>query len=111
MAKEDVEIHGHPVRAGQTVVLSLPAANRDPEHFERPDELDVTRPPSQHVAFGHGIHQCLGQQLARVEMRIALTALFDGLPGLRLAVPPDEVPMRHDMFIYGVHRLPVSWER
>ncbi|MGI5415087.1 cytochrome P450 [Actinomadura luteofluorescens] len=111
VAKEDVEIHGHPVRAGQTVVLSLPAANRDPEHFERPDELDVTRPPSQHVAFGHGIHQCLGQQLARVEMRIALTALFDGLPGLRLAVPPDEVPMRHDMFIYGVHRLPVSWER
>jgi cytochrome P450 len=110
VAKEDLEIQGHQVRAGQTVVLSLPAANRDPEHFEHPDELDVTRPPSQHVAFGHGIHQCLGQQLARVEMRIALTALFDGLPGLRLAVPPDQVPMRHDMGIYGVHRLPVSWE-
>ncbi|MEV5574050.1 cytochrome P450 [Spirillospora sp. NPDC052269] len=110
VAREDVEVHGRQVRRGETVVLSLPAANRDPAHFDRPDELDVTRPPSQHVAFGHGIHQCLGQQLARVEMRIALTALFDGLPGLRLAVPADEVPMRHDMAIYGVHRLPVAWE-
>ncbi|MCP2341871.1 cytochrome P450 [Actinomadura rupiterrae] len=110
VAKEDIDLDGHAVRKGETLVLSLPAANRDPGHFDRPDELDVTRPPSQHVAFGHGIHQCLGQQLARIEMRIALTALFDGLPGLRLAVPPDEVPMRHDMAIYGVHGLPVSWD-
>ncbi|MEV4255434.1 cytochrome P450 [Spirillospora sp. NPDC049652] len=110
VAMEDVVIHGHRVRRGETVMLSLSAANRDPEHFERPDELDVTRPPSQHVAFGHGVHQCLGQQLARVEMRIALTALFEGLPGLRLAVPADRIPMRHDMSIYGVHRLPVAWE-
>ncbi|WP_084338701.1 cytochrome P450 [Actinomadura oligospora] len=110
LALEDVEVHGRRVRRGETVVLSLPAANRDPAHFDRPDELDVTRPPSQHVSFGHGIHQCLGQQLARVEMRIAFTGLFDGLPGLRLAVPADEVPMRDDMAIYGVHRLPVAWE-
>ncbi|MFC5183067.1 cytochrome P450 [Actinomadura harenae] len=110
VALEDADVHGRRVRRGETLVLSLPAANRDPAHFDRPDELDVTRPPSQHVAFGHGIHQCLGQQLARVEMRIAFTRLFEGLPGLRLAVPADEVPMRHDMAIYGVHRLPVAWE-
>ncbi|RFU39650.1 cytochrome P450 [Actinomadura logoneensis] len=110
VAREDVVLHGRRVRRGETVVLSLPAANRDPGHFDRPDELDVTRPPSQHVAFGHGIHQCLGQQLARVEMRIALTVLFDGLRELSLAVPADRIPMRHDMAIYGVHRLPVSWK-
>ncbi|GAB2723714.1 cytochrome P450 [Kitasatospora kifunensis] len=110
VALEDVEIDGHHIRAGETVLASLPAANRDPEHFERPEELDLTRPPSQHVAFGHGIHQCLGQQLARVEMEVALPALLRRFPTLRLAVPPEQVPMRHDMAIYGVHALPLTWD-
>ena len=110
VAREDVEIDGQIVRAGETVLASLAAANRDPEHFPHPEELDLSREFSQHVAFGHGIHQCLGQQLARVEMRIAFPALFDRFPTLRLAVPPEQIPMRDNMFIYGVHELPVTWE-
>lgn len=110
VAREDVEIAGRTVRAGETVLASLTAANRDPEQFPRPEELDLSREFSQHVAFGHGIHQCLGQQLARVEMRIAFPALFDRFPTLRLAVPPKQIPMRDNMFIYGVHELPVTWD-
>ncbi|GAU70834.1 cytochrome P450 [Streptomyces sp. NBRC 110611] len=109
VAKEDVEIAGRQIRAGETVVASLAAANRDPEQFEGPDRLDVTREPSQHVAFGHGVHQCLGQQLARVEMEVAFPALFGRFPDLRLAVPADHVPFRDDMLIYGVHSLPLTW--
>ncbi len=108
-ALEDVEVGGRTVKAGETVAISLPAANRDPERFEHPDELDVTRPPAGHLAFGYGIHQCLGQQLARAEMRISFPALLRRFPTLRLAVPADEVPLRTDMAIYGVHRLPVAW--
>lgn len=109
VAREDVDFAGRRIRAGETVVASLAAADRDPVQFPEPDELDLARPASQHVAFGHGIHQCLGQQLARVEMKVAYSALFRRFPTLRLAVRPGEVPMRDDMFIYGVHRLPVAW--
>jgi cytochrome P450 len=109
VAREDLDFAGRRIRAGETVVASLAAADRDPVHFPEPDDLDLARPASQHVAFGHGIHQCLGQQLARVEMKVAFGALFRRFPRLRLAVRPDEVPMRDDMFIYGVHRLPVAW--
>ncbi|GLX00331.1 cytochrome P450 [Microtetraspora sp. NBRC 16547] len=108
-ALEDVEIDGRLIRAGETVTISVAAANRDPERFSEPDQLDVARPASGHLTFGHGIHQCLGQQLARTEMRIAYPALLRRFPGLRLAVPAEEVPMRTDMVVYGVHRLPVTW--
>ncbi|WP_250564198.1 cytochrome P450 [Sphaerisporangium fuscum] len=109
-ALEDVEITGRTIRKGQVVTPSIPAANRDPRRFDDPETLDVTKPAQAgHLALGHGIHQCLGHQLARVEMRMAYRALFDRFPHLRLAVPSEEVPMRTDMTIYGVHRLPVSW--
>jgi cytochrome P450 len=108
-ALEDVEIEGHLVRAGESVAFHLPTVNRDPSRFPDGDRLDVHRPAGGHLTFGHGIHQCLGQQLARAEMRIAYPALLRRLPGLRLAVSPEEVPMRSDMSIYGVHRLPVTW--
>ncbi|SEH00543.1 Cytochrome P450 [Nonomuraea solani] len=108
-ALEDVELDGHAIKAGDTVTISLPAANRDPRRFTDPAVMDITREAVGHLTFGHGIHQCLGQQLARNEMRIALPALLTALPGLRLAVPADEVPMRSDMLVYGVHRLPVTW--
>ncbi|MEV4113630.1 cytochrome P450 [Nonomuraea sp. NPDC049695] len=108
-ALEDVEIEGNLIKAGETVTLQLPAVNRDPSRFPDGDRLDVTRQAGGHLTFGHGIHQCLGQQLARAEMRIAYPALLRRFPGLRLAVTPEEVPMRSDMGIYGVHRLPVTW--
>ncbi|WP_219509355.1 cytochrome P450 [Nonomuraea ceibae] len=109
-ALEDVEIAGRTIRKGQVVTISVPAANRDPERFADPETFDVTRPPTAgHLTFGHGIHQCLGQQLARIEMRVAFPALFRRFPGLRLAVPAEEVPMRTDMSIYGAHRLPATW--
>ncbi|MET7902503.1 cytochrome P450 [Streptomyces sp. NPDC005336] len=109
-AREDVEIAGVRVRAGETVVASIAAANRDPAHFPDPDELDITRDAAHHIAFGHGVHQCLGQHLARMEMRTGYPALLRRFPTLRLAVPPDQVPLRDDMLVYGVHRLPVTWE-
>ncbi|WP_075743724.1 MULTISPECIES: cytochrome P450 [Actinoalloteichus] len=108
-ALEDVELGGETITAGQTLVLSLPAANRDPERFADPDRLDVTRDSVRHLSFGHGIHQCLGQQLARVEMRVGFSTLLREFPDLRLAVEPHEVPLRTDMAIYGVHSLPVTW--
>ncbi|AQZ64863.1 putative cytochrome P450 hydroxylase [[Actinomadura] parvosata subsp. kistnae] len=108
-ALEDVEIEGVTIKAGESVTIHLPAANRDASRFPDAERLDVTRPAGGHLTFGHGIHQCLGQQLARAEMRIAYPALLRRLPGLRLAVTPEEVPMRSDMTIYGVHRLPVTW--
>ncbi|MEU7113794.1 cytochrome P450 [Streptomyces sp. NPDC046182] len=109
-ALEDVEVEGRLIRAGESVTLSLEAANRDPERFPDPDRLDVHRKATGHLGFGHGIHQCLGQQLARVEMTVALPALLRRFPTLRLDVPAEEVPLRTNMNIYGVHRLPVTWE-
>ncbi|MFF5804371.1 cytochrome P450 [Streptomyces sp. NPDC012746] len=110
-ALEDVELDGRLIEAGDTVTLSLEAANRDPERFpDHPDALDLHRKATGHLGLGHGIHQCLGQQLARVEMTVALPALLRRFPTLRLAVPAEEVPLRTDMNIYGVHRLPVTWD-
>ncbi|MFD2469996.1 cytochrome P450 [Amycolatopsis silviterrae] len=108
-ATEDIELGGELIPAGSTVVVSLLAANRDPGRFENPDVLDVHRKVRGQVAFGHGIHQCLGQQLARIEMRAGFEGLLRRFPGLRLAVPAGEVPLRTNMNIYGVHELPVAW--
>lgn len=109
VAIEDVEIFGQVIPAGETVTLHLPEANRDSHQFDDADTLDVTRERVRHVAFGHGIHQCLGQQLARTELEVGLTKLLARFPNLRLACDPTEVPLRDDMVIYGVHRLPIAW--
>ncbi|MFI6734302.1 cytochrome P450 [Nonomuraea sp. NPDC050451] len=109
-ALEDVEVAGELVRKGETVALSLPVINRDDAVFEDPDVLRLDRPDARrHLAFGHGVHQCLGQQLARNELRIGYRALFERFPGLRLAVPATEVPLKHDASVYGVRCLPVTW--
>ncbi|HSV64957.1 MAG TPA: cytochrome P450 [Mycobacteriales bacterium] len=110
VAVEPVELDGQEIPAGATVLVSVPETNRDPEHWADPGSLDVTRVRSPHLAFGHGVHQCLGQQLARVEMTVGFTELLRRLPGLRLAVPPQDVPLRSDMAIFGVHALPVRWD-
>ncbi|MEV0700152.1 cytochrome P450 [Saccharopolyspora sp. NPDC050389] len=109
VALEDVELDGRLVKSGSTVVLASAAANRDPAKFADPDTLDLRRNPVGHVGFGHGPHQCLGQQLARVEMRVAFPALAARFPGLRLAIPADDVPLREGADIYGVTTLPVTW--
>ncbi|WP_284582019.1 cytochrome P450 [Streptomyces sp. 2P-4] len=110
-ALEDVEVGGQTIEAGTTVILSLNTANRDPARFTAPGTLDIRRPHEGHLAFSHGIHQCLGQQLARTEMRVAFRALIERFPTLRLAVPADEVRLRPESAdIYGVKSLPVTWD-
>ncbi|MER8002860.1 cytochrome P450 [Streptomyces sp. NPDC095613] len=110
-ALEDVEVGGQIIRAGSPVILSYNTANRDPERFTDPHVLDLRQQDGGHVAFGHGIHQCLGQQLARVEMRVAFPALLGRFPTLRLAVPPEAVALRPETAdIYGVKSLPVTWD-
>ncbi|MEW9522102.1 cytochrome P450 [Streptomyces tubercidicus] len=109
VALEDVEIDGRTIKAGQTVVLSLPSANRDPRYFENADEFDIGRPSRRHLAFGFGIHQCLGQHLARASLRIGFQKLFERFPDLRLATAAEQVPLRETAMHYGVRELPVTW--
>jgi cytochrome P450 len=108
-ATEDLELGGETIPKGSTVVVSLLAANHDPKRFENPDTLDVHRKARGHLSFGHGVHQCLGQQLARIEMRAGFEGLLRRFPALKLAIPAGEVRLRTDMNIYGVHELPVTW--
>ncbi|MFF8908770.1 cytochrome P450 [Streptomyces olivaceoviridis] len=109
VALEDIEIGGVRIAAGDGIILASDAANRDPEVFEHPERLDIDRSARRHMAFGSGPHQCLGQNLARVELQLAYPALFRRFPGLRLDRPLDEIPFRTAMAVYGVHELPVSW--
>ncbi|MBP2329371.1 cytochrome P450 [Kibdelosporangium banguiense] len=109
VAKEDVEIGGQLVRAGEGLIMNLPAGNWDPTFTDRPEILDLDRPARGHIAFGYGVHQCIGQTLARAELQIALPLLLRRLPGLKLAVPLEDLRFRSDMSIYGVHELPVTW--
>ncbi|MEU8108859.1 cytochrome P450 [Nonomuraea muscovyensis] len=109
---EDVELGGRQLKAGDTVVIAINAADRDPARFAGPDVLDLRRSAAGHLAFGHGVHQCLGQQLARIEMRVAFPALLSRFPTLRLAVPAEELSLRTDPSqVYGVHSLPVTWDQ
>ncbi|TVT57820.1 cytochrome P450 [Amycolatopsis rhizosphaerae] len=108
-AAEDIELGGETIPKGSTVVVSMLAANHDPQRFDNPDTLDIHRKARGHLSFGHGVHQCLGQQLARIEMRAGFEGLLRRFPTLKLAIPSDEVKLRTDMNIYGVHELPVTW--
>jgi cytochrome P450 len=108
-ALEDIEIGGVTIRAGEGIICHNPAADRDPEVFPDADRFDIRRDARGHVAFGFGVHQCLGQVLARAELQIVYGTLFHRLPKLRLAVPFEELRFRHDMFVYGVHELPLAW--
>ncbi|WP_030378151.1 MULTISPECIES: cytochrome P450 family protein [unclassified Streptomyces] len=104
---EDLTIGGVTVPAGETVLLSLAAAHRDPRRFPEPDRLDLTRDATGHLALGHGIHYCLGAPLARMETSIALTALFDRFPDLTPACPPQDLRHRSSMRSRGLVALPV----
>lgn len=107
---EEVELGGQTIPAEATVMIAIPAANRDSQQWSDASDLDITRERSPHLAFGHGVHQCLGQQLARVEMTVGFTHLLRRLPNLRLTVPAEDVPLRTTMAVYGVHSLPVAWD-
>jgi cytochrome P450 len=110
VALADAEIGGTLIRAGQGVIVSLLAANRDPAVFPGPAEIRPAREDRRrHVAFGYGPHQCLGQNLARAELEIVYETLFRHLPGLRLAIEPEEVPVKDDAMVYGLYELPVTW--
>jgi cytochrome P450 len=106
---EDVELAGRTVRRGECVTVSLAAANRDPARFDEPDVLNLTLHPKGHLAFGHGVHKCVGQHLARMEMALALHGLFARFATLRLDCAPADVALSTDMGVYGVHALPVAW--
>lgn len=106
---EDADLHGTRVPAGDSVIVSLCAANRDPERFSAPDTLDLDRPVNPHLAFGHGIHFCPGAALARIELQIAIGTLINRLPGLRLAVPGEEVEWVSAVLARGTNRLPVHY--
>ncbi|MFJ6052489.1 cytochrome P450 [Streptomyces sp. NPDC092307] len=109
VATEEIEVGGVTIRPDEGVVFSTSVINRDETVFEEPDSLDWNRPTRHHLAFGFGIHQCLGQNLARAEMEIALGTLFRRLPGLRLAADPDEIPFKPGDTIQGMLELPVAW--
>ncbi|MBM3139162.1 MAG: cytochrome P450 [Chloroflexi bacterium] len=107
-ALEDVEIGGRTVREGDKVLCMLVAANHDPEVFAHPEQLDIERRDNYHVAFGSGVHTCLGGLLARAETEIAVSTLVRRYPELRLAVPPEEIEWTGSFVIRGVKRLPVA---
>jgi cytochrome P450 len=109
VALEDIELDGALIRAGDGVILANDAGNRDAEPFPDPDRLDLSRDARDHVAFGFGVHQCLGQPLARVELQVVYGTLYRRIPGLRLAVGLEEIPFKHDSSVYGAYELPVSW--
>ncbi|MEV4834530.1 cytochrome P450 [Nonomuraea sp. NPDC049486] len=109
VATEDVEIGGARIKAGEGVIVSALSANWDPAAFKDPAELDVERGARHHLAFGFGPHQCLGQNLARMELQIVFDTLFRRVPALRLATPAEHLPFKSDAVVYGVHELPVTW--
>ena len=109
VAVEDIEIAGETIRAGDGVIASLPAANWDPRAFPEPEKLDLTRVASHHHSFGWGPHQCIGQQLARIELQVVFSTLFRRIPTLQLAVDFAELKFKEDSQAYGIYELPVDW--
>lgn len=109
VATEDMSLGGEMIRAGDFVLMNLPAGNWDPEFADQPETFDAARNARGHLGFGYGAHQCIGQNLARVEMQIALCTLARRLPGLQLAVPAQELRFRTEQEIYGIAELPITW--
>jgi len=109
VAIADIEFAGEIIRAGEGIIAPLPAANWDPKAFPDPERLDLGRAASHHHAFGWGPHQCIGQQLARIELHVVFSTLFRRVPTLRLAVDPTELKFKEDSQAYGIYELPVAW--
>jgi cytochrome P450 len=109
IAVADIEIAGQFIRAGDGIILDVSPANWDPKVFPDGDRLDLARPAREHVAFGFGPHQCVGQQLARAELQIVYPTILRRIPTLRLAVEPDEIAFKFQELAFGVYTLPVQW--
>ncbi|EOD70577.1 cytochrome P450 [Amycolatopsis vancoresmycina] len=109
IATEDLELGGRPIRAGDAVLVQLDSANRDAQVFSHPAQLDFGRKANHHLAFGFGVHHCIGAPLARLELRVLFGTLVRRLPGLHLAVAAGEVEWSADRLIRGVRALPVAW--
>jgi cytochrome P450 len=109
VATQDITIGGHLVRAGEGLIMNSLVGNRDSSFAADSDTFDIDRNARGHLAFGYGVHQCVGQNLSRVELSISLPTLLRRLPGLRLAVPIEDISFRGKANIYGVERLPVQW--
>jgi cytochrome P450 family 142 subfamily A polypeptide 1 len=108
-ATRDVELAGAQIREGQELLLLYPSANRDEAVFENPDTFDITRSPNPHMAFGFGAHFCLGNQLARLELRVMVERVLARMPDLRLAVERAALERREANFISGIERMPVAF--
>jgi cytochrome P450 len=108
-ALEDMTIGAQEVRAGDRLLMNIPAGNWDPEYAENPDVFDIDRNTRGHLGFGYGVHQCIGLNLARAELQITLSSLARRMPELRLAVPPEQLEFKSDHAIYGIRELPVTW--
>ncbi|MET9268707.1 cytochrome P450 [Kribbella sp. NPDC003557] len=106
---DDIELHGQVIKAGEGIIFPNDIGNRDPSVFAEPDTLDLHRDARRHVAFGFGVHQCLGQPLARLELQVVYSTLYRRIPTLRRAVALEEIPFKHDGAVYGVYSLPVTW--
>jgi cytochrome P450 len=107
---DDIEVGGVVMRKGEGVICAAVAANWDGEVYAGPERFDIRRGAKHHVAFGHGAHQCLGHNLARLELEIVFTTLFSRVPTLRLAAPVEEMPFKYDATLYGVYSVPVTWD-
>ncbi|WP_372492017.1 cytochrome P450 [Kineosporia corallincola] len=109
VALEDIRIGETLIRAGEGVICPTDIGNRDPRAFDHPDDLDLGRDARHHTAFGFGVHQCLGQPLARMELQVVYSTLYRRIPTLRLATGVEDLPFKHDGAVYGVYELPVTW--
>ena len=109
VALEDIEIAGVTIRAGDGLILANDVANRDPAVFDDPDRLDIDRNARRHLTFGFGVHQCLGQPLARLELQVVYSTLYRRIPTLRLATELNGLPFKNDAINYGVYEMPVAW--
>ena len=108
-AAEDVRIGDQLIHRGDSVSLVLGSANRDEAIFDHPDTFDIQRSPNKHLAFGLGVHYCLGAPLARLEGRVAVETLLRRLPDIQLVMPIDKLRWGTNPIMRGVHRMPVKW--
>jgi len=108
-ATADIVVHGHLIRAGEGVIVAQNAANRDPDEFDDPDTFAIGRSARRHLAFGHGVHQCLGASFARLEMTAAFTTILSRFPTLELTVPMSHLRFKEHSAVYGLVDMPVKW--